>query len=275
MVKTNDNCCNKPLIGTFLHYLLQNITFWRNWYVGLFHLKTFTLNTVCLKVFFFLLYLSLPENKVRTTTLLDWVRVRLPSQLAYNIVFCFYVCYALWVSKIILYAFSASLYVMGFQVFWCALENKSLCESSLVHILMTTDGVGVFHLFPSVCVCVWGRNKDSSVSIPFCPVCWDPSVTVCVGGWVFWWFVKCLHASDLVQKPKLLSTSSVSPLNYWADYSQIGGEVLNHSRSRVRREQSDVVVYLRLCCICVCCDVNTRTQTHIRPLYPGFFPVSV
>lgn len=126
-----------------------------------------------------------------------------------------------------------------------------------------------------VCVCVWGRNKDSSVSIPFCPVCWDPSVTVCVGGWVFWWFVKCLHASDLVQKPKLLSTSSVSPLNYWADYSQIGGEVLNHSRSRVRREQSDVVVYLRLCCICVCCDVNTRTQTHIRPLYPGFFPVSV
>jgi len=52
----------------------------------------------------------------------------------------------------------------------------------LIHILMNTDGLGVFHLFDR------DTSKETLKGIEcilFCPLCWDCSVSVIVSGGIF------------------------------------------------------------------------------------------
>lgn len=121
---------------------------------------------LCLKVDFWipilLFSLSLLENKIRPTILLGRVTPPFPIGQYFTVVICSYVCYALRVSKISVYAFPASLCRGFLGLLMCSWVLATVqVFSCLTHILMNTDGLGVFHLFPSVCVFDVDTSKDT------------------------------------------------------------------------------------------------------------------
>ncbi len=103
---------------------------------------------------------------------------------------------------------------------------------------------GVSSLSKCLNVCLRQKQGEKERNIQSNRVlvsCFAPCVGIPLSLFVYlveWWivlcFVKCLHASSFVLKPKLLSTSSVSPLHYWADYSQTARnpELLEVSREK-------------------------------------------
>lgn len=119
------------------------------------------------------------------------------------------------------------------------------------------------------------HSKESRV-ILFCPLCWNISVTVCINGWMIYFLVLCEMFECLqfcAETQALKHIISISP-------PLLGRLFTDCQKSWITwglawEANSLMLLFICFCAVCVCCDVNTHTQKHCRPLYPGFFPVSV